>query len=287
MAENKDVTGRAALRQTAKGTKQKRLVSQQGALAQSKSLASDFGGTKPKFFVSFDTYGNVRQLQEIVGNEPEQRFLIVADNGVDYDLINADSVVKQVRTYFKNNKEGLRKTLFDLGYMTERDYTTRSEQALTSGILKVANEYTVDVVDSYRIDGKTKFPTFTSWLKGIPAAGDKGPRRPTRDINLEDRDVIKALVEDVYMSENMQLPDDPTIIESKVDRYMDMIKKGRLTTYKEPNKSGEDQAMTTPGFSEARLRAELTSEIPKELPQDYQKAQSLNFLSFLAQMEQR
>ena len=35
------------------------------------SLAKDFGGTKPNFFVSFDTYGNVRQLQEIVGNEPE------------------------------------------------------------------------------------------------------------------------------------------------------------------------------------------------------------------------
>ncbi len=101
MAENKDVAGRATLRQSAKGTKQKRLVSQQGAVAQSKSLASDFGGTKPKFFVSFDTYGNVRRLQEIVGNEPEQRFLIVDANGVDYDLINADSVVGQIKTLEK------------------------------------------------------------------------------------------------------------------------------------------------------------------------------------------
>ncbi|MFN9953091.1 MAG: hypothetical protein ACK55I_08325, partial [bacterium] len=117
----------------------------------------DFGGPNPIFQISFDTYGNVRQLQTLVGEKPEQRFLVVAANGVDYDLANGDQIVKQVRTYFKNNKEGLRKTLYDLGYMTEREYTTRSEQAITSAILKVANEYTVDVVDSFRIDGKTKF----------------------------------------------------------------------------------------------------------------------------------
>lgn len=252
-------------------------------------LEQDFGGKTPKYFVSFDTYGNTRILQEIVGNQPEQRFVIVDSNGTDYDAtLNGDQVVQQVRRYFKNNKEGLRKVLFNLGYMSEREYTTRSEQAITSAILKVANEYTIDVVDSYRIDGKVKFPTFTTWLQSIPSAKEEdGPRRPTRDINLEDRDVIKALVEDVYMSQNMQLPDDPNVIEQKVDRYMKMIKEGRLTTYKEPNKAGEDQAISTPGFSEARLRAELTSEIPKELPQDYQKAQSLNFLTFLDQMERR
>lgn len=252
-------------------------------------LAADFGGTNPKYIVSFDTYGNVRQLQTIVGGKPEQRFLVIDANGRDYDFANADQIVKQVRSYFKNNKEGLRKTLYDLGYMSEREYTTRSEQAITSSILKVANEYTVDLVDSYRIDNKTKFPTFNSWLSSIPAAGGDGDKKtgPRRDINLEDRDVIKALIEDIYMDENMQLPDDPTLIDSKVDRYMDMIKKGRLTTYKEPNKAGEYESMTTPGFSEARVRAEVSKEIPTENPEAYQKAQSLNFLSFLAQMEQR
>lgn len=247
------------------------------------SLEQDFGGPNPVFQISFDTYGNVRQLQTLVGNQPEQRFLVVAPNGTDYDLANGDQIVKQVRTYFKNNKEGLRKTLYDLGYMSEREFTTRSEQAITSAILKVANEYTVDVIDSYRIDGKTKFPTFTNWLSGIPAGGDKKDL-PRRDINLEDRDVIRALVEDVYMDTNMQLPDDPSVIEAKVDRYMDMIKKGVLTTVKETK--GENVVTSGKGFSEARVRAELGKEIPVENPQAYQKAQSLNFLSFLAQMEQ-
>lgn len=253
--------------------------------AQKESLQVSFGGPTPKYFVSFDQYGNTRILQEIVGNQPEQRFLVVAPDGKDYQLVNGDTIVNQVLSYFKKNKEGLRKTLYDLGYMTERDYTTRSNQALTSSILKVANEYTVDTVDSFRIDGKTKFPDFTTWLGGLRSAGgEDGPRKPQRNINLEDRDVIRELVKDVYMETNMQLPDDPTVIESKVDRYMDMIKKGTLTTYKETGV--EDQAKTTAGFSQARLQAELRSEIPKEQPIDFQKAKSLNFLTFLSGMEQ-
>jgi hypothetical protein len=248
------------------------------------SLETSFGGATPKYFVSFDQYGNTRILQQIVGGRPEQRFLVVGENGKKYQLVNGDTIVNQVLGYFKNNKEGLRKTLFDLGYMTERDYETRSNQALTSSILRVANEYTVDTVDSFRIDNKTKFPDFTTWLGGFRGIGNEdGPRKPQRNINLEDRDVIRELVKNVYMETNMQLPDDPTVIESKVDRYMDMIKKGTLTTYKEGG--AEDQATTTPGFSQSRLQAELRAEIPKEQPIDFQKAKSLNFLTFLAGME--
>lgn len=249
-------------------------------------LQTDFGGSQPKFFVSFDKYGNTRILQEVIAGEPEQRYLVVGKNGRDYQLVNGDTIVNQVLSYFKKNKEGLRKTLFDLGYMTERDYETRSNEALTTSILRVANEYTVDTVDSFRIDNKTKFPDFTTWLGGFRGIGreGEGPRKPQRNINLEDRDVIRELVKSVYMETNMQLPDDPTVIESKVDRYMDMIKKGTLTTFKEGG--AEDQARTTPGFSQARLQAELRAEIPKEQPIDFQKAKSLNFLTFLAGMEQ-
>jgi len=282
MPNSTDVAARAKLRQSAQKTKQKRLVSQQGAVEQNKSLAADFGGAKPKFFISFDTYGNVRQLQEIVGNEPEQRFLIVADNGVDYDLVNGDAIVKQVRTYFKNNKEGLRKTLFDLGYMSEREYTTRSEQAITSAILKVANEYTVDTVDSYRIDNKTKFPTFTSWLKGIPASGKKdgGDMYPLRDVNLMDRDVVEAIVRDSYTATTDMSPTEAeNFIKQKTDMYMDQIKKGTLTTMKKVG--GVTVRETSVPFSEAQIRAELPGMIEKELPGATKYKKNFDFLAFL------
>jgi hypothetical protein len=252
------------------------------AAADKASLGRDFGGARPKYFISFDTYGNVRQLQEIVGNEPEQRFLVVAANGTDYDLANGDQIVKQVRTYFKNNKEGLRKTLYDLGYMSEREYTTRSEQAITSAILKVANEYTVDVVDSFRIDGKTKFPTFTSWLKGIPASGkdEKESLYPLREINLTDRDVIEAIVRDAYRGTTDMSPDEAdAFIQQKTNMYMDQIKEGTLTTMKKVG--GVNVRQTTKGFTEAQVRAEIPGMIESELPGATKYKKNFDFLAFL------
>lgn len=256
--------------------------SQSKGVKDRKDLATDFGGTKPRYFISFDTYGNIRQLQEIVGGEPEQRFLIIDPNGTDYDLINKDQIVKQVRTYFKNNKEGLRKTLYDLGYMSEREYKTRSEQAITTSILKVANEYTIDLVDSYRIDGKTKFPTFTSWLKNIPAAGtdEGGSQYPLRDINMMDRDVVEAIVRDVYSDTTDMSPDEQNaFIQEKTDMYMNQIKEGTLTTLKK--EGGVNVRKSTKPFSEAQVRAEVPKFIKEELPgaTDYKK--SFDFLAFL------
>lgn len=246
-------------------------------------LANDFGGTNPKYFVTFDTYGNIRQLVEIVGGKQEQRFVIVDPNGKDYDpKLNADQVVKQVRTYFKNNKEGLRKILYDLGYMSEREYTTRSEQAITTSILKVANEYTVDIVDSYRIDGKTKFPTFTSWLKNIPAASrdEGGSQYPLRDINMMDRDVVEAIVRDSYSDTTDMSPDEAeNFIQQKTDMYMNQIKEGTLTTLKE--EGGVTVRKTTKPFSEAQVRAEIPELIKKELPGATRYKQNFDFLAFL------
>jgi hypothetical protein len=244
-------------------------------------LASDFGGKKPKYFISFDTYGNVRQLQEIVGNEPEQRFLIVDSNGTDYDAtLNADQVVQQVRRYFKNNKEGLRKTLFDLNYISEKDYLTRSEQALTTGILKVANEYTIDVVDSYRIDGKTKFPTFTKWLSAIPAGSKEegGSQYPLRDINMMDRDVVEAIVRDVY-SKTTEMAIDDEFLKQETDRYMEQIKQGTLTTLVE--EGGVTVRKTTKPFTEAQVQAELPKRIEAERPGATKYKKDFDFLAFL------
>jgi hypothetical protein len=252
---------------------------------QKNSLESNFGGANPKYLLDFDSYGRVRILQTLVGNTPEQRFLIVAPNGVDYSFANKNQIVKSIRNLYANQKEALRKQLFDLDYITEREFNTRSEAALNSGVLAAANEFTVEVVDAYTVEGTSKFPTFTKWLSGKPAAGggDSGGRDlPVRDINLMDRDVVEAIVRDVYMSE-LQKEVDPKIIKEKTDRYMEQIKKGTLTTIKEGSK--EVVRKSTVPFSEAQVRAELGEEIPKENKLDYNQAQSINFISFLAGLE--
>ena len=243
-------------------------------------LQSDFGGDNPTYQIYFDDYRTSRILQTVIGGKTQQRFLVVKADGLGYALANGDEIVKQVRTYFKNNKDGLRKTLYDLGYMSEREFTTRSEQAITSAILKVANEYTVDVVDSYRIDGKTKFPTFTNWLSNIPASGkdaaDSG--YPLRDINMMDRDVVEALVRKVY-SDATDMAIDDAFLKQETDRYMEQIKQGTLTTV--DKEGGVNVRKTTKPFSEAQVRAELPKRIQEEKPGATDMKTSFDFLAFL------
>jgi|694.fasta_scaffold147380_3 hypothetical protein len=250
---------------------------------QKNSLETNFGGSQPKYFLDFDPSGRVRILQTLIGGETEQRFLIISPNGLDYSFANKTQVVKAIRNLYKNQKEALRKQLLDLGYITEREFNTRSETALNSGVLSAANEFTTEIVDAYTVEGVTKFPTFDKWISGRPAAGDDGKKDlPVRDINLMDRDVVEAIIRDVYMSE-LQKEVDPKIIKAKTDRYMEQIEKGTLTTIKEGSK--EVVRKSTVPFSEAQVRAELGEEIPKENTVDYNRAQSLNFLTFLSGMD--
>jgi hypothetical protein len=253
---------------------------------QKNSLETNFGGAQPKYILDFDPSGRVRILQTKVGGEWEQRFLIINPNGVDYSFANKTQVVKAIRNLYKNQKEALRKQLLDLGYITEREFNTRSETALNSGVLSAANEFTTEIVDAYTVEGVTKFPTFDKWISGRPAAGDGDGKKnlPVRDIELIDRDVVEAMVKDFYMEE-LQKEVDPKIIKAKTDRAMKRIKEGSLTTIKEGGK--EVTRTTTPRFSQAELEAELSKEIPIENKLDYNQTQSINFISFLAGMETR
>ena len=252
---------------------------------QKNSLEERFGGDAPKYFLDFDPYGRVRILQTLMDDgQPLQQFLVVKPDGVNYSFANKTQITNAIRKMYTKQKEALRKQLFDLDYITEREYNTRSEAALNSGILAAANEFTVEVVDSYTVDGVTKFPTFDKWLSGKPAVGGDGGGKdlPVRDIDLIDRDVVEAMVKDFYMEE-LQKEVDPEIIKAKTDRAMKRIKEGSLTTIKEGSK--EVTRTTTPRFSQSELEAELGKEIPVENKLDYNQAQSINFISFLAGME--
>ena len=252
---------------------------------QKNSLEERFGGDAPKYFLDFDPYGRVRILQKKLDDGSVlQQFLVIKPDGVNYSFANKTQIVNAIRQMYSKKKEALRKQLFDLDYITERDYNARSETSLISGMLSAANEFTVEVVDSYTVDGVTKFPTFDKWLSGKPAVGGDGGKKdlPVRDINLMDRDVVEAIIRDVYMSE-LQKEVDPKIIKAKTDRYMEQIEKGTLTTIKEGSK--EVVRKSTVPFSESQVRAELGEEIPKENKLDYNQAQSINFISFLAGME--
>ncbi len=132
---------------------------------QKNSLEERFGGDTPKYFLDFEPGGRVRILQKLMDDgTPLQQFLVINPDGVNYSFANKTQITNAIRKMYAKQKEALRKQLFDLDYITEREYNTRSESALNSGILAAANEFTVEVVDSYTVDGVTKFPTFDKWL---------------------------------------------------------------------------------------------------------------------------
>lgn len=275
----------AGLRKKSEPAKQTRLKKQKTEGPDRADLANRFG-PGGDLSTGLDQYNRWVLLQK--DDKTGDQYVVYLDvnpNGRDWEIVTGTDIIKRVKAAY-GNQEALRKVLFDKGFLSENEYNTRSTSALNGAIVQAATAFSTEVADSYTTEGKIKFPTFSTWMSGLGSAGagDK-PDRPRRDIDLMDRDVIRALVEEVYMDNNMQLPDDPNLIDEKVNRYMDMIEKGVLTTVK--TVKGEDVVKRTKGFSEARLRAELGKEIPTENPAAYQKAQSLNFLTFLDQMEQR
>ena len=236
--------------------------------------------------VALDQDGNL-VLQEFKYNEKgepvdtREIFFWVADDGISFQILNGSQAIKKLKEGYKGNLEGLRKLLYDKKYITEEGYLTKDENALNQALLLSARKYSTYEVQKYTIDGITKFTPYNKWLSGIATVGGEG-NLPVRDINLYDRDVIEALVKDVYMSQTGNAPDQ-AYLDEKTDYYMGVIKEGTLTTQKK--KGGEMVRKATPGFSEAMVRAELPKQIAEEQPIDVQQAKSINFISFLASLE--
>ena len=156
---------------------------------------------------------------------------------------------------------------------------------MNGAILQAANEFSTEIADSYTTEGKIKFPTFDSWMSGRGGVGGDTTGGPRRDIQKYDRDVIRQMVVDAYLnSPNANLPDE-AIIERDTDYYMKMANEGVLTTTKKKNKKGEYETVSTPGFSEQRLRDEIRKSRQTEFATDEKTRNDLDFLAFLGQLE--
>lgn len=254
-----------------------------------KRVLGEVGGSGGELVVGTDQYGQLilfKSIRDKQGREirREEIFFWVQPDGVTFSPVYGAALIKKVKESYKGNLEVLRKDLYDKNLLSETDFKTKDETAFNQAIIKAGRNYSLTQVQRYTVDGETKFSPFTSWITGLGSAERGGENLPTRDINLYDRDVIEALVKDVYMNETGNAPDQD-YLDEKTNYYMDVIKKGTLTTAKKAG--GKVIRKSTPGFSEARVRAELPKEIAKEQPMDVQQAKSVNFITFLASMEGR
>jgi hypothetical protein len=217
----------------------------------------------------YDDKGNYAGQKEI--------FFWVQPDGTTFSKLYQSGIIKRVKETFKGNLDALRQQLFDKNYLSETDYTTKDETAFNNAIVKAARNYSLTEVQKYTVEGQTKFNPFGKWLSGL---GSVGGDLPVQDINLMDRDVVEAIVRDVYRGETDMSPDEvDAFIQQKTDMYMDQIKKGTFTTTEKVG--GKIVRKQTKPFTEAQVRAELPGMIQSELPGATDMKKSFDFLAFL------
>lgn len=129
---------------------------------------------------SLDNYGNLILMQKIIDRtgkatgEWQQVYFDVQSDGVTWNIRNGSQIISDVKSANAKSLEALRSNLYNRGFMKKQDYQTRSESGFNAAILKAANEHSVESVQSFTINGATKFSPFTNWLSGKPAYGADG-----------------------------------------------------------------------------------------------------------------
>lgn len=151
-----------------------------------RDLDKAFGGDIPQVQIGFDEYGR-RILTDPQGKGAAyQRFLYVQPDSKNWSRTNQDEIVVAIKKDFKGRTEDLRSLLYTRGFMSEKDYITKSESALTGAIKDAANDHSIEMVERFQIEGKTDLSTFSSWLGGKQSYVTTGPTIQAQEITKTD-----------------------------------------------------------------------------------------------------
>ena len=252
--------------------KKKGIVKKSGDLS---SLRNAFAGGPDSLSTTLDQYGRYVLVETDAAGQQYVRYLFVNPNGTDWERLNGTEVIKKVKETYKN-QDALRKVLYEKGFLSEKEFTTKSVSAFNGAILQAATEFSTEIADAYTTEGKIKFPTFSSWISKRGTAIDED--KPLQDINLMDRDVVEAIVKDVYRRTTDMAIDDE-FLKQETDRYMTQIKEGTMTTTEKVG--GKIVRKQTKPFSEAQVQAELPGRIEAERPDATKYKKNFDFLVFL------
>lgn len=153
--------------------------------ADVESANKAFGGDNPEIAVSQDAYG--RWILSTGQGRDAVPIYIYVDPSEPTKWSRASSVeiVRQIKKDYANNLEGLRKVLFDKGFLTKDEYNTRDEAAFNNRILEAVTSHSIEQVQKFTIEGKTVFTSFNSWLKNKAVSG-KGTQ-PSQERQLTDK----------------------------------------------------------------------------------------------------
>jgi hypothetical protein len=289
--EEAKTRGEAAASAAASASKKRRELEAKH-LADLKRVLGDVGQDNGELKVGLDQNSNLILYRDIFEGEGRNRkfvrrdevFFWVAPDGIGFKDYYGSQIIKFVKTDFKGNLEVLRQQLLDKNFLSESDYQTKNETAFNQAILDAARNHSLTQVQSYTIEGNTKFSPFKNWLGSLGSAGAGAGARnlPVQDINLMDRDVVEAIVRGVVRGKTDMTTGTEDFIQQETDRYVKQIKEGTLTTTKEAG--GRIVRTTTKPFSQAQVEAEVGKKVETQLPDVMRYKQNFDFLVFLDQM---
>ena len=152
-----------------------------------RDLDKAFGGDVPQVQIGFDEYNRRILTDPTLGKGAAyQRFLYVQPDAKNWSRANQDEIVVSIKKEFKGRTEDLRSLLYTRGFMSEKDYITKSESALTGAIKDAANDHSIEMVERFQIEGKTDLSTFSSWLGGKQSYVTTGPTIQAQEITKTD-----------------------------------------------------------------------------------------------------
>jgi len=170
-----------------------------------------FGDNGP-YRITFDQSGKYRQIVKKEGDQTVQYFLYVYPDG-NFDVITGTQYVAQVKKDNPGKKiDSIRESLYKGGFLEKTGYTTKDSNALTTAILRAGSTQSVEQVDSFLIDKKTKLTPFFDWTTSRPSAGIGGPTKT--GIASTEKDAGERI--NIFMQ---QLLDRPATAEEKKAFY--------------------------------------------------------------------
>jgi len=137
-----------------------------------------FFGADGDYQITFDQSGRYRQIVKRGGDQTVQYFLYVYPDGKLFDVHTASQYIAQIKKDNPGSKiEAIRKKLFDSGFLDKTAYTTKDSNSFTTALLRAGSTQSVEQVDSFLIDKKTKLTPFYDWTMARQSAGLGGPTK--------------------------------------------------------------------------------------------------------------
>ena len=146
-------------------------------------------GTENQLEIGYDRTGTKRIIT-VAGQDGAayQRFLYISPDGKNFSLADYNQIIREVKKDAGGNIEALRTGLYRKGYLTEKDYNTKSDAGLSDAILDASNNQSKEIIEDllFNPNASGELTTFDKWLNSQPSYGSGGPTQRGQEITKQD-----------------------------------------------------------------------------------------------------